>query len=258
MGRADAVAAGDPVLRTKLYAVPELIADWTKPHGGLAGRRILDFGCGLGEAAAGVALGYEPAEVLGVDIRAETAACIAMLREHFGLEGLPPNLAFATVTEGEIAPCGGFDLIYSWSVMEHVERGRLDAVIGGLHDHLRPGGLLFVQIAPLYFSAEGAHLWAVGYRDWEHLTRQLSEIQGEVDACADLPEERRPKLWKMFQRLNRITAPELIRRLEAAGFTLLREHREQTDRDPPPHLLDAYTVEALKTFQIVLLMQKSS
>jgi SAM-dependent methyltransferase len=254
--REAAVAAADPGLRDRLYVVPGIIHDWLAPYGGFGGRRTLDFGCGAGEAAAGVALGYTPAEVLGVDMLPEADACDAMLRTHLGLGGAPPNLRFETVVEGEITAAKGlFDVIYSWSVFEHVERRRLDDVAAGLFARLRPGGLLFVQISPLYFSPEGSHLWALGYHNWEHLTAQPNEVRADLEARG-WPDARRNALWNMFQRLNRITAPELLHRLEAAGFALLREHRVTVDREPPHVLTLAYTAEALKTEQVVLLMRR--
>ena len=42
-------------LRQKLVTLPGIIAEWVAPHGGLAGRKVMDFGCGLGELAAGLA-----------------------------------------------------------------------------------------------------------------------------------------------------------------------------------------------------------
>ena len=256
LSRQDDVRRADPDLHTKLYVVPGILNEWLAPYGGLGGLRVLDFGCGAGEAAAGVALGHGPAEVLGVDRAFQAEGCAPMLEAHLGLTALPSNLRFETVVDGAVAASDGeFDVIYSWSVFEHVERRRLEGIVAGMFARLRPGGRLFVQISPLYFSPEGSHLWALGYRNWEHLTAQPSEIRADLEAT-DWPESRRNALWNMYLRLNRITAPELLHRLEVAGFTLLREHRVTVDREPPRALAMAYTAEALKTEQIVLLMRK--
>ena len=56
----------DPVYRQKFFAVTDVIAEWVSNHGGLAGRDILDFGCGEATMALGIALRYGARRVVGV------------------------------------------------------------------------------------------------------------------------------------------------------------------------------------------------
>lgn len=76
-------AITDPEYRVKFLDVPNIIQDWTSPYGGLAGKDILDFGCGEGTMAMGVALRHGAARVVGVEIQPEieklSAICAASI-----------------------------------------------------------------------------------------------------------------------------------------------------------------------------------
>lgn len=246
----------DPEMRAKLYALPQVMADWLAPYGGFEGRHVLDFGCGFGETAAGIALGHGAAEVRGVDIQPKPERCAGILRDTLGLNGLPANLNLRQIEPGEAVGRGDLDIVVSWSTVEHVARGLLDGVLGSLHTALKPGGLAFIQISPLYFSPEGSHLWALGYRGWEHLTRQTSEVLEAIEAAPWLDAKRRARMARMFLTLNRVTADELVDRLGRAGFSVLREQRDRTDLVPPRALTQAYAHDALTTQQVVLLLQR--
>jgi cyclopropane fatty-acyl-phospholipid synthase-like methyltransferase len=240
-------------LRQKLIDLPQIIAEWVAPHGGLTGRKIMDFGCGLGELAAGLAFAEPTAQVVGIEVTDQPSGLAAVL-EGAGLAP-PPNLSFREVPLGEVGDEDGFDLIVSWSVFEHIQRNRFDAVMARLRTRLKPGGLLFMQVSPLFFSPEGSHLWALGYTEWQHLTRELSEVREDLDASS-LNERQRELHWKLFLRLNRFTAPDFERRLTEAGYSMLRRQVDRTEREPPAELLTAYGREALQTEQIVLLLQR--
>ncbi|MDP3405470.1 MAG: class I SAM-dependent methyltransferase [Brevundimonas sp.] len=246
----------DPDLRAKLYALPQIMADWLAPFGGFEGQRVLDFGCGFGETAAGIALGHGAAEVRGVDIQPKPEGCAGILREHLGLEALPVNLNVYQIEPGAPVGRGDLDIVVSWSTVEHVARGLLDGVLGSLHVALRPGGLAFIQISPLYFSPEGSHLWALGYRGWEHLSRQTSEVLEAIEGAPWLDAKRKARMTRMFLTLNRLTAEELVDRVGKAGFSVLREQRDRTDLVPPHALTQAYALEALMTQQVVLLLRR--
>lgn len=245
--------AAPPDLRQKLLVLPAIVADWLEPHGGLAGRKIMDFGCGLGELATGLAFAEPEAEVIGLEVTAEPTRLSAAL-DPLGLAP-PPNLSFRQVALGEVGEDDGFDLIVSWSVFEHIQRNQFDAVMARLKTRLKPGGLLFMQVSPLFFSPEGSHFWALGYTDWQHLTRELSEVREDLDASS-LNDRQRELHWKLFLRLNRFTAPDFERRLAAAGYSVLRRQIDRIDREPPAELLTAYDREALMTEQIVLLLRR--
>lgn len=246
----------DPKLRAKLYGVPQTIAAWLEPYGGLSNKRVLDFGCGFGETAAGIALGHGAHSVHGVDVQDKPGQCGPILSREFGLVDLPDNLRFSRIPERGPSEPHAYDVVVSWSVLEHVARGSLSQVLAAIHDSLRPGGVAFFQIAPLYFSPEGSHLWPLGYDRWEHLLKQTSEVLEDIANCDGVGPERKARLTRLFTTLNRVTAPDLVQRCEAAGFRVLRQQRDHTNLTPPDVLLEAYALEALTTHQIVLALQR--
>lgn len=242
-----------PDLRQKLLTLPEIVADWVAPHGGLTGRKIMDFGCGLGDLAAGLAFAEPTAEVIGVEVTDQPTGLASAL-QPLGLQP-PSNLSFREVPLGQVGDDGDFDLIVSWSVFEHIQRNQFDAVMERLITRLKSGGLLFMQVSPLFFSPEGSHFWALGYTDWQHLTRELSEVREDLDASS-LNDRQRELHWKLLLRLNRFTATDFEARLAGAGFSVLRRQIDRTDREPPSELLTAYARDALTTEQIVLLLRR--
>jgi SAM-dependent methyltransferase len=246
----------DPSLAHKFCDIPDIVESWLASYGGLAGRDILDFGCGFGETAAGIALTFNPNMVVGVDIQDKPLQCQRILAEQFGMAALPAGLAFAQIDEGGFLGNAEFDLVISWSVLEHVRRARLRQTVTDLWAALRPGGLAFVQISPLYFSPEGSHLWALGYSAWEHLLKQTSEVMADIEGASGLTTDARDRLVRLFSTLNRVTAGELRKHFETAGFEVVREQRDRTETTPPPSLAEAYCLDALTTFQVVLLLRK--
>ena len=240
----------------KFLTIPMVLKQWTEDFGGIKDKRVLDFGCGFGTTAAGVALLTGAEKVVGVDINSESRNCLQFLEDSLNMKCLPENLLFEEISPGQTTSHDQFDCIYSWSVFEHVDLRILDKIVTDLVGKLKNGGLFFVQISPLYFSPEGSHLWSLGYYRWEHLTYQTSNVEEDVNSQAHLSTEQKLALLSMYHTLNRVTADDLIERLTASGLKLVREQRNQTDLQPPEHLLRAYSATALSTFQIVALFQK--
>ncbi len=94
-------------------------------------RRILDFGCGLGDTSRRLAETFAGADVVGVDT---ADAAIAWAREHHA----GPRVSFGTI-DG-LAAQGVFDLCYVNGVLHHVVPDRRREVLGAIRDALRPGG----------------------------------------------------------------------------------------------------------------------
>lgn len=241
----------DSCFQNKLSNVPNILADWMQSEGGLDGKDILDFGCGDGTTALGLSLLTEPRSIVGVDINVEYEACVGNAK-LLGLDELPPSLSFQTISPGQVSSRGEFDFIYSWSVFEHIDSNIFDDTIRLIRLSLKRHGLLFVQIAPLYYSPEGGHLYALEWRNWEHL-KQTSLIYDRIYSSMDV--EAANSLWSMFITLNKITSPDLKSRISRAGFELVREHHTFTQLVPPDHLLSAYSYDALVTDQVAVLFR---
>jgi SAM-dependent methyltransferase len=102
-------------------------------------RRILELGCGTGEASASVAAGVG-AEVVAVDI---SDAFLGRARNMHVL----PNLRFERldILADDLGRLGRFDLVFGNGILHHLVL-RLDDVLRALHSLTNPGGgLAFIE-----------------------------------------------------------------------------------------------------------------
>ncbi len=113
--------------------------------GPLQGRRVLDVGCGLGEAAVYFAL--QGARVTAADVSPGMVDAAARLARHHGVE-----------LEGVVTPAeelavdpGSFDIVYLGNLIHHVHER--DALFRRVRDALRPGGVFFSWDPILYNPA---------------------------------------------------------------------------------------------------------
>ena len=195
-----AKASHDEGFVARFCDIPGYLDMWTRVNGGLAGKRILDFGCGRGLSTSGIALTYRPSFIAGVDINSVHEGCLPKLREELGIDTLPDNLNFEKIQPGQVCSHDKFDVVYAWSVFEHVNRSIFNSIIDAIRAKIELGGLLFVQISPLYFSPEGCHLWEVGYTRWEHLRLQTNDIRSGVFGSTSLSIRERKNCGVCFVR----------------------------------------------------------
>jgi CTP:molybdopterin cytidylyltransferase MocA/predicted O-methyltransferase YrrM len=103
--------------------------------GELPGRRLLDLGSGLGEAAVYFAL--RGARVTATDISPEMCALAAETARRHGVE----VETIAAPVERLDVPEGSFDLVYGANLLHHV--ADVDRTLGAVRRALRPGGRCF-------------------------------------------------------------------------------------------------------------------
>jgi 2-polyprenyl-6-hydroxyphenyl methylase/3-demethylubiquinone-9 3-methyltransferase len=131
----------------------------------LAGKRVLDMGCGAGLLA-------EPLARLGAAVTAVDAAAesIAVARDHAARRGLAIDYRAGGV---EAVAGETFDLVASLEVVEHVADAR--AFVAGLAGAVAPGGLLVMSTpnrtwlsrAALVEAAEALGQIPRGTHDWD-------------------------------------------------------------------------------------------
>lgn len=63
------------IYRHKFESTTQIIAEWLEPYGGIKGRNILEFGCGEGIMALGLALQHNPTLIVGVEITNAVRQC---------------------------------------------------------------------------------------------------------------------------------------------------------------------------------------
>ncbi len=83
MGSWSADRIKDDTYRTKFIDVPNTLTDWLRDHGGLAGRDVLDFGCGEATAALAIALRHGARRVVGI-VPLRISEPILTLLKRFG------------------------------------------------------------------------------------------------------------------------------------------------------------------------------
>lgn len=120
-----------------LHEINPLRLEWIEGIAPVAGRRVVDIGCGGGILAD--AMARKGAEVLGIDL-AEKALKVAQLH---ALEAGTRGVKYREVSAESLAAeqPGGFDVVTCMEMLEHVpEPG---SVVQACADLVKPGGWVF-------------------------------------------------------------------------------------------------------------------
>ncbi|MEQ9258703.1 MAG: class I SAM-dependent methyltransferase, partial [Roseovarius sp.] len=210
------------------------------------------LGCGLGLKSSAMALLYPEAQVIGIDVTHAFRKLPKLFARHLSAP-LPENLSFRQIEAGaplpeDLAP----DVVYSWSVMEHIGRAALPGVIRDLAARLAPGGVVLTQIAPLYHSPFGSHLQEFNPTPWAHLTLSIAELEASLnrDAGPKTGVGSADWMFARFLELNKITADELALYFSQAGFSQAENTRRTARETPPEWLRLAHDKAALGTYEI--------
>lgn len=270
----------DVWFRSHFAHAADEIASWLgQAKVDLRSARILDFGCGDGVTALGVARRHVPCELVGVDLHSAFSQLATKAAHQINLALLPDNLHFARIEPGQpVAALGPFDCIYSWSVFEHIDCDLLPNVMADMYASLRPGGVFLIQIEPLFYSPFGSHLNGLLPRPWGHLATSSEELVRSVERASRddvLPKHRdqafeslsfpdyKEFLLREFRSLNRITPARLASMANRAGFII---EKSATKRLPQlvhlalltqqPRLLSLYSLQSLVTSEMRLLLRR--
>jgi hypothetical protein len=228
------------------------IHGWIKNRINLDEASILDFGSDQGVTAAAFALRHPKARVIGYDIKPMPRQTLAKIYQTQINCALPDNLGLACADDGPV-PAGPFDLIFAWSVFEHIPETSLIDTFQAIRARLKPNGLFFLFSEPLYYSPRGSHLYRYSSVPWHHLLGSIDEVRDQVLSAKVTATELRE--WQQFLDLNRISANGLRHHAITAGFTVLQERLSKTDLIPPEQLTSVYHLNILQTTSIQLLLQ---
>ncbi|TGG95810.1 bifunctional 2-polyprenyl-6-hydroxyphenol methylase/3-demethylubiquinol 3-O-methyltransferase UbiG [Natronospirillum operosum] len=139
IARFDQVAARwwDPAGEFRpLHDINPLRADYIDRHTrGVAGKKLLDVGCGGGLLAEAMAV--RGAQVLGIDL---STIALDVAREHAQAGGLNVDYRHSAVEELDEQD---FDIITCLEMLEHVPAP--EAIIAACAERLKPGGDLIVS-----------------------------------------------------------------------------------------------------------------
>jgi 2-polyprenyl-3-methyl-5-hydroxy-6-metoxy-1,4-benzoquinol methylase len=123
----------------------------TSRLGNLSGKRLLDVGCGLGEASVYFAL--QGAHVTAVDLSE------GMLRAANTLaakNGVAIRTHRAASEHLGLVPTDRFDIIYAGNLLHHVD---IEQTVKRLRSHLAPGGILLTWDPLAYNPAINIYRW---------------------------------------------------------------------------------------------------
>src|SRR6478672_12848655 len=120
-----------------LHQINPLRLDWIDSLAPLAGKRVLDVGCGGGILADSMA--RRGADVLGIDL-ATKALRVAQLH---ALEAQTSDIEYREISAEALAAeqPGSFDVVTCMEMLEHVPRPEL--VVQACASLVKPGGLVF-------------------------------------------------------------------------------------------------------------------
>jgi len=184
----------------------------------LQGTIMADVGSGDGIIDLGVLHKASPAKIVGYDVKQTDAETLRKFADEYGLAEPFPDaeqLAFVESLPDRIpAASASFDIVFSWSTFEHVSQPT--KMLSEIRRILRPHGVLFLQIWPLYYSLHGGHLWYSIRDAYAHLRMSEDEIRAAVEGKPATDPRR--DAWDEFKSLNRITLDELDRALLMAGM----------------------------------------
>jgi SAM-dependent methyltransferase len=129
----------------------------------IAGKDVLDFGCGAGFQSAAMAM-RGARFVLGLDTNPKTLQRARKLASELGLDGrvefaetLPLRQAQdAQVLRQAQDAQAGFDVVISQNSMEHFPDPR--AILEEMKSALRPGGVILVTFGPPWLAPYGSHM----------------------------------------------------------------------------------------------------
>ena len=216
----------------------------------LEGTAMADVGSGDGIIDLGVLHKSQAAKVTGYDVNSTDREELRKLAaEHVPEEEFPDEdrLAFVASDVRQIpAASRSFDVVYSWSTFEHVSHPT--TMLAEIRRILRPQGVFFLQIWPLFHSLHGGHLWLSIRQAFPHLLMTDDEIREAVEGHPATDPRR--DAWDEYQSLNKLTLDQLDRALLMAGLRPRKVALMSETVDLPPELghvpLSALAISGVK------------
>jgi len=219
----------------------------------LEGQRVADVGCGEGTVALGLAHRSGAAHIDAYDVRTPDRDHLASIAASAGMTaGVPTTLALHESSPDAIpAPSDWFDVVVSWSVFEHVSDPV--AMLSEVRRILKPDGVFFLQIWPLFHSEHGGHLWLTSADEpYAHLRSPAADIAARISGDeGTYPGFAAHEEWAS---LNRLSLDDLQRALLAARLIPSKVELLTTPvhltRDLMRHRLSDLTIGGVKLLAV--------
>lgn len=166
--------------------------------GSLAGKRILDVGCGEGQDA--ILLARLGGHVTGVDI---SEGAIRLARQRFSVNGQHGEF-YACAVEDLPRTVNGFDVVFVEALLHHVLHD-LESILRSLGSRLQPGGIIIMSEPVDLFPGLRRLRLALGTPDGTPDERPLRADDLAIVQCVFPAFQTR--FFRTFGRLNRFLLP---------------------------------------------------
>src|SRR5690348_3676980 len=119
------------------------------------GKRILDFGCGAGASTLVMSRLFPPCEIVGVELAQRLLRLANLRAAYLGNR----ELRFLASPSATTLPpgIGKFDYIVLSAVYEHLLPEERPLLVPRIWQHLKPGGVLFINQTPHRYSPVEIH-----------------------------------------------------------------------------------------------------
>jgi 2-polyprenyl-3-methyl-5-hydroxy-6-metoxy-1,4-benzoquinol methylase len=183
---------------------------WTR----LAGRDVLDFGCGEGKEAIAAAL-HGAKRVYGIDIR---DVSLGIARESSTEHGVGDKCVFLNgISQNsrvrEIS--GKLEFAYSLDSFEHFSEPK--PILDQLYSLLAPGGELYISFGPPWKHPFGCHMFFLNFIPWMHFLFKEETIMA---VRAGYRQDGAKRFGEVEGGLNQMTVGRFIRLAESSNFQI--------------------------------------
>ncbi len=180
----------------------------------LTGKRILDFGCGMGGMSVWYATNWD-CEVYALDIDAHHITISQHLKEKHKVD----NVTFdkRNVLDDPLREDERFDYIFLNDVAEHIQYPILEAIFKQLKTGLAEGGKIFVTYPP-WKSPYASHVVHAVKVPWcQYLPEGMLMKMIEKNNLQIVGEEE-SDLIQAYKGLNHLTHEKLMKVVTSAGL----------------------------------------
>lgn len=202
----------------------------------IEGRTVADVGSGDGIIDLGFMLKARPARLVGFDVRPTDTDALRRSAEAAGVQEPfpdPDSFAFVESRPDHLpAPDDTFDIVYTWSVFEHVDQPT--RMLQEINRVLTPNGVLFLQLWPFFGSRHGGHAWMTTPEPFAHVRHSPFELEEQLRGRQGTDPTRTGD--DEFRSLNRITLDGLQRALLLAHLRIAKVELQAEAVHLPPEV----------------------
>jgi len=170
---------------------------------------------------------------------------------------MPPQLEHSRRNSLADLPDTIFDVVYSWSTLQHLHLSGLVEVIDAIYNVTAIGGRVLVQVQDLYYSADSAQLCQYGLPLWSHLTFSRLELRERLFRTLGENSDTALAALSRVDNKPRVSSGALLSMFVNAGFHLVRRYATAFEAQPPSALGKVFHDEALMEDQAILLFSKN-